>query len=188
MVLRHGQTEWNREGRMQGALDSPLTALGQSQALAQNRILKNVDVGHWDWVSSPQGRARATAAIAAAGITDDVRTDPALVEIGVGAWSGQLRAECLASLPPDVTVQDGPDGALELYEYAPNGEGFEALRARCEAFVSALDRPSVLITHGITSRMIRAVILGLRNDQLAELPGGQGVVYSLIKGVQKRLE
>lgn len=188
MILRHGETQWNREGRMQGALDSPLTDLGRTQAAQQNAILRAADVGDWAWLCSPQGRAQTTAQIAAQGITKNISTAPDLREIGVGDWAGCLRAECLKDLPKGVKVQDGPDGALELYEYAPNGEGFSALRTRCEQFLDQLTGPSVLITHGITSRMLRAILLGFGTDQLAQLPGGQGVVYELRNAVQNRLE
>ncbi len=53
--------------------------------------------------------------------------------------------------------------------------------------MSNLQGPSVLVTHGITSRMIRATVLGLGIAGLGEMPGGQGVVYHLKDGVQKRL-
>jgi len=188
MILRHGETEWNREGRLQGVLDSPLTDLGRSQAQQQNRVLRRANVASWRWICSPQGRAAATAKIAAQGITADIVEDAQLMEIGVGDWAGQLRIICETQLPEGVQLKDGPDGALELSEHAPNGEGFARLRNRCTSFLQGLSQPSVLVTHGVTSRMLRVIVLGLGDDQLAELPGGQGVVYALQNGVQKRLE
>ena len=187
LIMRHGETEWNREGRMQGALDSTLTRLGRQQAAEQHAILKRIGIDGWRVLSSPQGRALQTAEIAVAGL-GEIETDDRLAEITVGTWSGRLRQDCLAELPSDAVVEDTPDGALALYEYAPHGEGFEALRIRAQSLLDSLTGPTVLITHGITSRMLRAIILGQATENLGKLPGGQGVVYSLSGGVQTKLE
>lgn len=182
-VLRHGETLWNSEGRMQGALNSPLTDLGKEHAARQAEILSGVDLKRFAILCSPQGRAFETAAIALARQVDFIHTDHRLREIDVGDWKGRVRAELAA--PGE--FEDTPDGALELYERAPGGEGFAALETRCREFMASLHGPSVLVTHGITSRMIRSTVLGLGASGLAEMPGGQGVVYHLKDGVQKRL-
>ena len=182
-ILRHGETEWNAEGRMQGGLNSPLTQAGKAQAQRQAKILQAVDLKSFEVLCSPQGRAFETAAIALSRQVALVRTEDRLREIEVGDWSGKVRAT-LAN-PDEFT--DTPDGALELYERAPGGEGFAALQERCKAFLADLNGPAVLVTHGITSRMLRATVLGLGIPGLSEMPGGQGVVYHLKDGVQKRL-
>lgn len=182
-VLRHGETLWNAEGRMQGALNSPLTPLGRKQAERQAEILSEIDLNRFAVLCSPQGRAFETAAIALARQVSNIQTDPRLREIEVGEWQGRVRSE----LAEPGEFVDTPDGALELYQRAPGGEGFAALEERCLDFLSSLQQPSVLITHGITSRMIRSSILGKGIDGLSEMPGGQGVVYHLMDGVQKRL-
>ena len=115
--LRHGQTEWNLEGRLQGHKDSPLTALGRSQAARQARILpdilQRVATGAGGCFASPLGRAQETARIALAG--RGFVTDPRLSEIATGDWEGRLRAE----------VATG-EGDLFLYAGAPGGEGVVA--------------------------------------------------------------
>jgi broad specificity phosphatase PhoE len=183
-ILRHGETVWNAQGRMQGVLNSPLTEQGRAQAARQAEILAGIDLRGFDCLSSPQGRAFETAAIAVARQVDHVRTDDRLSEIGVGQWAGKLRS----ALAPEMGYAEGPDGALELYEQAPEGEGFDALEARCSAFLATLTRPSVLVTHGITSRMLRVVLTGAGRAGMAGIGGGQGVVFHLLNGVQKRLE
>ena len=183
-ILRHGETEWNAEGRMQGALNSPLTQAGRAQAARQAEILARIDLSGFDILCSPQGRAFETAAIALARQVTHLRTDDRLREIAVGDWAGKVRSE----LPGADAFVDGPDGALELYERAPGGEGFGALEVRCAAFLSSLTGPSVLVTHGITSRMMRAILTGEGASGLANMRGGQGVVYHLKNSVQKRLE
>lgn len=183
-ILRHGQTEWNVQGRLQGSLNSPLTEEGRRQALRQGAILQAVDLTGFDIISSPQSRAFETAAIALARQVAHVQTDTRLREIGVGDWAGRMRSE----LPESKAFIEGTDGALELYERAPNGEGFVALEARCTAFLNGLTGPAVLITHGITSRMIRAIATKIGRAGVADIGGGQGVVYHLKNDVQKRLE
>ena len=91
LILRHGETEWNRAGRMQGALDSPLTETGRAQARRQGVILRAFGIEGWRWVASPQGRAAQTAAIAAQGLDLEIATDDRLKEIGIGDWTGATR-------------------------------------------------------------------------------------------------
>ena len=183
-VLRHGETVWNAEKRFQGALNSPLTERGIAQAQAQGRLLANLDLSGFDVRVSPQGRAFQTAAIALATQVTLLRTDDNLREIGVGDWSGRLRADCQAA---GMVLQDTPDGPLGLYEHAPGGEGFAALRSRCAQFLQGLTGPTICVTHGITSRMLRAVALGVSAAHLGDLPGGQGVVHIVENGQHKTL-
>ncbi|MBB3995577.1 putative phosphoglycerate mutase [Sulfitobacter undariae] len=183
-ILRHGETEWNAQGRMQGALNSPLTQKGREQAMRQGEILSGIDLTGFDIITSPQGRAFETAAIALARQVDHLHTDTRLREIGVGTWAGKLRRD----LAEGRDVVEGPDGALELYEHAPEGEGFAALELRCAEFLESLTRPSVLVTHGITSRMFRVLATGNKGENLVNIGGGQGVVFHLKKTVQKRLD
>jgi probable phosphoglycerate mutase len=182
-ILRHGQTTWNAAQRIQGSLDSPLTSLGRSQALGQQRILRGCDLSGFRAVSSPQGRAVGTARIALAGLIDAIETDNRLAEIGVGAWEGSLRCD----LPVPAPVEGEEETALDLYMRAPQGEGFDALHARCLAFLATFNSPAVLITHGITSRMLRVILTGLSREDLSRIDGGQGCVFRIEDGVQTKL-
>jgi len=177
LILRHGETEWNLEGRMQAALDSPLTKLGRSQAMRQNQLLRAHGVSDWAWFSSPQGRAQSTAGIAADGLTRDIATDTRLREIGMGDWTGLLRAD-IADQFPHLFETDG----LSWYDHAPGGEGLIAVHTRCMDFLMQLSQPAVIVTHGITSRVLRCIALGLPVDAFDRLGGGQGVVYHLANG------
>jgi len=183
IVLRHGQTEWNLEGRWQGSLDSPLTAKGEDQARAMGAVLAREAVtsaSHAAFVS-PLGRARATAALAL-GAGWRATPDDRLREIGVGGWEGWRIADVTeAAGLPDDTHQ------LAFYEAAPGGEGLDALRTRVRDFLGSLDGASVLVTHGITSRMIRTLATGRDLDRFDELPGGQGIVYRVRGGVHETL-
>lgn len=182
-ILRHGETVWNAEDRMQGGLNSPLTETGKGHAALQAQILARIDLAGFDALCSPQGRAFETAAIALARLVPFVRTDDRLREIGVGEWQGLVRDPAWMKGP----VEDTPDGPIAYYENAPGGEGFAALEARCRAFLADLKGPSVLVTHGITSRMMRTIVLGRHPSTLSALPGGQGNVFHLKDGVQTEL-
>ncbi|MBW4708680.1 histidine phosphatase family protein [Roseobacter sp. YSTF-M11] len=182
-VLRHGQTEWNAQHRIQGRLDSPLTRLGRAQAQQQREILSARDLRDFQVICSPQGRAFHTASIALEGLARAIHTDRRLSEIAVGEWEG-LRRNALGA---DQPMDESEESALDLYERAPGGEGFAALHARCAEFLADLRRPSVLVTHGITSRMLRLIILGKDISEIGMLPGGQGVVYHLEDGEMNRL-
>ena len=179
-ILRHGQTEWNAENRMQGALNSPLTPQGAADAARQGAILAQRDLTGFQFWCSPQGRAVQTAGIALARIAAHIRTDDRLREIGVGDWAGLLRD----TLP----MPDGPDPVAAQYAMAPNGEGFTALTARCEAFLTDLRAPAVLVTHGITSRVLRRILAGEAAIAVATAHGGQGRVYHIKDGIQQLLE
>ncbi|WP_298911745.1 histidine phosphatase family protein [uncultured Roseobacter sp.] len=182
-ILRHGQTEWNAQHRIQGRLDSPLTEQGRAQARAQRQILGSCDLTGFQALCSPQGRAFHTASIALDGLVAAINTDQCLSEIAVGDWEGMRRDELIIDRPMD----ESEESALDLYERAPGGEGFVALHARCRAFLERLSQPSVLVTHGITSRMLRLIILEMDISEIGRLPGGQGVVYHLENKEMKRL-
>jgi len=178
-ILRHGQTEWNASDRMQGWLNSPLTAKGEKDAARQREILRSLDLTGFAFWSSPSGRAVQTAGIACV-MADAIHTDLRLREIGVGDWGGAYRA--------DLPMPNGPDPYSAQYEMAPHGEGFAALSARVAAFLADLEGPSVIITHGITSRAIRKLIVGEHALANPSIHGGQGCVYHLKDGAQVLLE
>jgi probable phosphoglycerate mutase len=174
-LLRHGQTEWNVQGRLQGGLDSALTPLGIAQAQAQGRVLAGCDLTGFRAVISPMGRARHTAMLAVAPFISDITEDTRLREIGVGDWAGRQRDELGVAYDPTAV----PGETFALYEAAPNGEGLARLRLRCQNFLDDLDGPAVIVTHGITGHMLRILWLGWATERLGELPGGQGVVFHL---------
>jgi probable phosphoglycerate mutase len=148
-ILRHGQTEWNAQGRVQGQHDSLLTPLGRSQAARQGAILAEAGVLDLPVYVSPQGRARATAEIALPG--RPARVDPRLREISLGRWDGLTRDEIGARW---VDAFDEPDPFL-WYDTAPEGEGFAAVQARAAAFLAELNGPAIVVTpspHAIIGR------------------------------------
>ena len=156
LLLRHGQTEWNREGRFQGARDSRLTDLGRAQAMAMGSVLRDLGVGPGSHraLTSPQGRARATASLALQALNLEARDDPRLVEIGMGDWTGLTREEIDRRWP-------GPPGEplLDFYARCPAGESLGELARRAEGVLATLERPTIIVTHGITLRVLCALAL-----------------------------
>jgi glucosyl-3-phosphoglycerate phosphatase len=183
-VLRHGETVWNREGRLQGQLDSALTPLGRAQAERQGTILRRVLPEGAEAVSSDSGRAIATAAIALGGLGLEARPDPRLREIALGDWQGLTVAEVEAGWP-ELTAGRTP----ETWKFdAPGGEELAALAARVGDVLAGLTGPTVVITHGVTSRVLRCLALGRPLSDLTALPCGQGVVHRIEAGAAHLLE
>lgn len=178
-LLRHGQTEWNVQGRLQGRLDSPLTPLGVVQARRQARLLADLP-SDLDAFCSPAGRAQATASIA---LGDRACvTDARLREIDVGSFTGLALHELQTSHP-----QVFAHGGIDWYDHVPGGEGFARLRQRVVDFLTRLERPAIVVTHGVTLRMIRLVAMGLPDGQVGQMPVLQGAVHQVRAGAHRVL-
>ena len=184
LVLRHGQTEWNALGKMQGRKDSPLTAKGRDHARQQGKLLREFGIKGRDIYVSPQGRAMATAQIALEGTALVATPDDRLMEIDVGEWTGCQLAD-LKQKYKHLFPEGDP---LFWYDHAPGGEGYRGLEARCASFLADLKGPSVVIAHGVTSLMLRALALELPLDRIGDLPGGQGVIHRVHNGVHSTLK
>jgi probable phosphoglycerate mutase len=115
LLVRHGETAWNREGRYQGRTDIPLSPDGEAQVRALSARLAHVPIAAA--VASPLVRARATAEAVLAGREVALQLDPGLAEISHGAWEGQLSSDVEAAhaqmlgrwrSQPDRDVPAGP--------------------------------------------------------------------------------
>ncbi|QFQ88320.1 histidine phosphatase family protein [Paracoccus kondratievae] len=172
-LMRHGQTVWNAEGRMQGHLDSPLTKLGEAQARRQAWLVS--PLRGMARYASPAGRAQQTARIVFG--DQEFISDSRLLEIDIGAFTG-LTWSKLCAEHPDICGR----GGLDWYDRAPGGEHFSGLEARVRAFLSDLPGPAMIVTHGITLRMLRLVAMGLPLVRLAEMPVLQGALHLVSRG------
>ena len=182
-VLRHGQTEWNLLGKYQGQMDSPLTKLGISQAKLQGEVLHtHLAARELPAYASPLLRAARTAEIALKPLRQHAQHDSRLKEVSFGTREGKTRVEI------DAMLGSGNPTKAARYFSDPKGESFEDLERRCTSFLEALSAPSIVITHGITSRILRGLWLGLDPEAMLELPVGQGCVYHLTKGAEHCLE
>ena len=180
-AMRHGETEWNRAGRLQGHDDSPLTETGEAQAREAGARLAAVLAGEALRLVSPSGRAQATARLVFG--PAPFETDAQLLEIGTGAWTGQSMTDLTARHPELFAAAT----AYDWYDHAPGGETLAGVASRCEGFLAALPgrargRPVVIVTHGITLRVLRAQALGLTVADEMGLRFPQGAIHHIHNG------
>jgi broad specificity phosphatase PhoE len=181
--LRHGETEWNAEGRVQGQTESVLSPRGVQHALQQSRLMAPILAHNPPCIVSPLKRTRQTADIALNG--RDYETDDRLKEVFAGDWEGHLRADIFKNLPEGITPHSPH---IEFYAAAPGGEGFDTFQARVKDFVATLTQPTVIVAHGLSGQLLRGELCGLSRPELGQLTNRQGCVYVLENGVETVLE
>lgn len=157
LLVRHAETDWNRDGRWQGHSDTHLNDVGREQALRVAGELHDVDVVY----SSDLARARETAEIIAGALGIDIRFDPRLRERSFGAWEGLTAPEIEADFAEAHARWLAGDGAG-----ADDAEPFAAFGARVTGFIEeALERHPdetvLVVAHGGSIRVIHALASGL---------------------------
>jgi broad specificity phosphatase PhoE len=179
-LVRHGETEWNAAGRYQGAKDSPLTARGREQARLTGRKLAAMHSSARPSVAyvSPLGRARETAALICESLPLDIRLEPPLAEVSAGEWDGLSMYEIDVEYPGALSAGDRHD----WYFLGPGGETFEAAFARVADWLGTAAAPAIIVTHGLTSRLIRGAYTGSARSDMLQLPVPQAGFYRLAGG------
>jgi broad specificity phosphatase PhoE len=183
LLVRHGETEWNRERRIQGRFDSPLTERGIAQARAIGRLVGTLpDAASARIVASPLGRARRTAEIIGAHLAagPQLVIDDRLREISVGSWDGLTYHDVEGRSPG---IFDGA-GRHEWYFRSPDGDTYEAFAARVGEWLSESVgmRLLVAVTHGIVSRVMRGLYAKLPRATALTLPVPQEKIFRLSGG------
>lgn len=161
IVLRHGLTDWNDDGRFQGQADVPLNALGLEQAAVAAEALAGAGIARI--VSSDLGRAATTAGIIGKRLGLPVELDARLQEVNVGSWSGLTTEQVAASDPAfSAALAEGRD-----FPRSPTGETATQAGARmAEALLdhaeAAADGEVLLaVGHGLASRIAALLLVGL---------------------------
>ncbi len=163
VVVRHGVTDWNREGRWQGRLDPPLSADGLREAqLVAARLAADRDLRPARIISSTLSRASQTAAVVADATGLSVEPEPRLMEIGAGEWEGHTHAE-LEEIDGD-RYRAWRDAETEVRP--PGGEPLDDAIARIRELVGELGRsagpwPILLVSHGGIRRILATVLFYL---------------------------
>jgi broad specificity phosphatase PhoE len=157
LLVRHGETDWNRDHRWQGHSDTPLNDSGRRQALELAETLDPPDRIY----ASDLLRARETAEILAARLGAPVVLDVRLRERGFGAWEGLTTPEIEERFAADHARWRVGEGAG-----AADAEAFEAFAERIGAFLDeVLERHAeeevLVVAHGGTIRVIHALASGL---------------------------
>ncbi len=182
-LVRHGQSEWNRTGRIQGRSESPLTALGREQAVALGRMLRTAlpDPGI-DIVASPLARAFETAAIIAGELgraAGEVRVDERISDFDVGVLAGCPGWDAVAADHPGLARLRLED---PIRFHPPGGESGADVLARARGFLAAREaagRDTLAVSHGVVNKFIRAAARGIAGGDIIALGEDQEVVYRL---------
>jgi probable phosphoglycerate mutase len=162
VLVRHGETDWNRENRFQGHADPPLNELGraQAEALAGDLAPETFASAY----TSPLRRATETAEILATRLGVELRTSETLMEVDVGSWSGLTRAEVESRFP------EGYRRWLEYGHGWDDGETYEELGRRVVACLldlgaRHLGETLLAVTHGGPIRSALAAASGIGFDE-----------------------
>jgi broad specificity phosphatase PhoE len=180
LFVRHGETAWNAENRLQGQRDIPLNPRGREQASAVGRILRARipdELRRLDregaFVASPLSRARETMERMrmAMGLEPAAyRLDPTLIELTFGEWEGQTWSEVAARDPKGVRAR-----LADKWNYAPpGGESYARLAVRLEPWIAALDSDVVVVSHGGVARVLMTILADDPRSAAAEEPIVQG--------------
>ena len=191
-LARHAETVFNAAARMQGHMGhTPLTRNGIRQAEEMGLALREVLGGSADidlWASR-SGRTLQTAAIIAEHLDRDffdICADERLLEIDVGDWEGRSYADIVAESGPIVCTE------RRLFtQRPPNGEWYPDIAARLQNWLADLDpaRPALVISHGITARVLRGALVGGEPIEPGCVPlaadAPQGTVFRIEAGQEE---
>jgi broad specificity phosphatase PhoE len=185
--IRHGETQWNAEERLQGTQDVPLNDLGRKQAAGAGHILGDLlardgrSATSLPFVASPLGRARATMELVRGALKllpGDYAIDARLREIGYGEWEGSTLAQAQAADPELFARRQA-----SKWTVAPTGgESYVAVQERVTEWYHQLTGDTVAVAHGGTARALM-VALGFETpESAADLLIEQGAVYVFTNG------
>jgi len=186
-LLRHGETVWNRECRLQGHKDSNLTQKGKEQAQNSGYHLQQVIGRPPRLFCSPLGRCRETAAEIAKIVDfdlDRIEYDGRVKERSFGRWEGQKIS--------DVKLFDADAYRLTTdnrWDVAPpDGESYSMVAKRLECWLTEVQGGSVvLVSHGCAGRILRGIYLGLSAEEIYGLDEPHEAIYKLEKNLVCRI-
>ena len=190
--IRHGQTDWNAEGRYQGSKDIPLNDIGRAQADLNGKVLADLlqrdgrDPGDFSWHVSPLGRTMETMQRVRAAFTEplpEAVPDKRLVEVSFGIYEGRLHTELSAG---EMAIA-GERTADFWFFRPPSGESYEDVAQRVISFGHELRGPAIIVAHGGILRILRRLIEDFPaeravnwfppQDCVVHFTGGKSVVY-----------
>jgi broad specificity phosphatase PhoE len=189
--VRHGETDWNAERRLQGQLDIALNDVGRRQSAQCGSTLRGLIAARrkapadFAFISSPLSRARETIEILRSGLDlprDGYAIEPRLAELSFGRWEGLTYAEVRALDSAVLAVRERDKWNFTT----PDGESYAQLLARVRAWHASVKGDIIVAAHGGVARALM-VLFGVRTPQ--DAPRGdveQGVVYEFGPGVMKQ--
>jgi probable phosphoglycerate mutase len=187
-LIRHGETDWNRDARYQGQRDIPLNHTGRAQARRHGDVLKALmpGVARFDFVSSPLGRAVETMRLIRTELgldTEGFSTEPQIMELSYGHWEGQLAANLPQSDPVGLAGK-----TADPFGWRPEGgESYRDLQARVAVWLAGLERDTVAVTHGGVSRVARGAMFAVPGALVPFLEVPQDKILKLRDGAMRWL-
>jgi broad specificity phosphatase PhoE len=159
ILIRHGETDWNREGRLQGGQDIPLNDLGRRQAAEAAERLRALAPGfaELDYIGSPMKRARETMDILRATLGLEAgayRTDDRLKELTFGSWEGYTWRDIRKAEREQAQLRERDKWSF----VPPGGESYAMLAERIRPVLEALPGETVVVSHGGVARAVLALV------------------------------
>ena len=192
ILVRHGESEWNRAGRIQGQINSPLTDLGINQAKAIREYLSGILLNQQlEIYTSPLDRALQTAEIIAQGIEYPSRKiiiEERLNDFNVGEISGTFGWDKVAEIFPEqaqLRLQD------PMRFHPSGGESGAEFEARLRSLLEDLKDDGTLklmVSHGIVNKFIRGILKNLSGKEMVELGESQNTIYRLEQGEETEIK
>lgn len=169
-LLRHGQTDWNAEQRVQGQAETDINALGRRQAKANGARLAQLvpDASGYTFIASPMRRTRETMEIVRAEMglpRESYVLEPRLVEVHFGDWQGSTFAELEVAQPGATAGRDA-----DKWNFRPPGDAAESyamLAERIRPWFGQLAGPAIVVTHGGVIRTLFQIANGLAGHDAA---------------------
>jgi probable phosphoglycerate mutase len=180
--IRHGETDWNAERRVQGHVETDLNARGRKQAEAIARKLRRIepDISRFALYASPMRRVRQTLApiLAAYGLDETAVTfDERLRERDFGKWEGMVWDELIKA---GVNPWESP---RDYYFWRPEGgESYADVARRVDDFLRDMRHPAIIVAHGGIHRVLRGAMLGLPPEEVAVMRVPQNAFCRLQPG------
>lgn len=191
IVIRHGETQWNVAGRLQGRKDTPLTNNGVRQARAVGVRLADTITSHkrLKFWSSPLPRALQTTSILAdiwAVPFEKFTQAPILMERCFGVWEGYTSDEIRSNLPDQYQEQEADPWGYAM----PHGESRNELTRRMQTWLSGLERetPHVVVTHSGCLRALRGIYTKASAETMLAYSEPQTASFLLSSGSETMLE
>ncbi len=168
--VRHGETDWNAQKRIQGHQDIPLNEVGRRQASEAGTCLGwlNREIATFDFIASPLMRARETMKIlrgALGLVPDSYRQDDRLQELSFGRWEGLTWDQIRVIDEPGYLRRE----ADPMNFVMPGGESYAILLERVRGFLATLKRDSVLVSHGGVCRVLLVLLAGVAPEAVPTL-------------------
>ena len=184
-LIRHGESEWNRVGRIQGQNNSPLTDLGIGHAKAiSSYFSKNFINQKMIIYTSPLDRAIHTAEIIAQGINypkDEIIIEERLNDFNLGEIAGNSWEKVGETLPELARIRlEDP-----LSFHPRGGESGTEFEARIRSLLNELvdeDSKNLLVSHGIVNKFIRGILKNLSGKEMIALGEAQDIIYRIEEG------